>query len=116
MKKKRSGSYSRRKGHSFEREVAIALRRVFPNAERLLEFQVSQANGVDIKNTGPYRIQCKKMKKYAPLSKIKEVKCDEWLGEIPVLVTAGDSERRLACLPLDDFIDLLVKANVTDYN
>ena len=107
FKPKSSGKRARTKGHSFEREVAIAFRKVFPEARRHLEYQDSQANGVDLAETGPFRVQCKKLKKYAPLSMIKEVQCEEWLGEIPVLVTAGDKETPLVALPLENFINLI---------
>jgi len=98
---------SRTKGHSFEREVSIALRLVFSEARRHLEYQDQEANGIDIVNTGPYKIQCKRGRKYSSLSAIKEVMADEMLGDIPVLVTKGDNERILVALPLEAFIDLL---------
>lgn len=93
----------RTKGHSFEREIAIQLREVFPEAKRHLEFQADEAaHGVDLVNTGKLGIQCKRMKKYASLSKIKEVK-----RGIPALVTKGDREEILIALPLKDFIEIL---------
>lgn len=102
-----SGKLSRTKGHSFEREISVALRLVFPSARRQLEYHENDCNGIDIANTGPYKIQCKRGKKYASLSAIKEVKADEMMGDVPVLVTKGDNERILVCLPLEEFIDLL---------
>ncbi len=105
-----SGKRSRTKGHSFEREMAIALRPVFPEARRLLENHSDDANGVDLMHTGEYRIQCKRLRNYAPLNKIEEVEFDELLGEIPVLITQGDRKRPLVCLPLEEFIRLLKKA------
>lgn len=105
--KSQNGKRSRRKGHQFEREVAIALRVVYPNARRHLEYQDAEANGVDLVETGPYRIQCKRFKSYAPISAIREVTADPLFGEIPVLVTAGDNEPPIAALPLEDFIRLL---------
>lgn len=104
------GKLSRTKGHQFERQVAIAFREIFPGAKRQLEYQEDECNGIDLVNTGHYRVQCKAYKNYAPLSAIKEVECDELFGEIPVLVTKGDRERPLACLPLDEFLRLLKKA------
>lgn len=93
------------KGKEFERETAIALRNIFPNAERHLEFQVSQATGVDLRNTGEFRIQCKSYKSYAPLSKIREV--HEEAGTIPLLVTKGQRLRPIAALYFDDFVKIL---------
>lgn len=98
---------SRTKGHGFEREIAIALRDIFPDARRHLEYQDAEANGVDLINTGKYFIQCKRGRKYASLTAIKEVQCDEALGDVPVLVTKGDNEKILVALPLDEFIRLL---------
>lgn len=109
VRSKRS-KMSRRKGHSFEREIAIALRVVFPHARRHLEYQHEEANGVDIVHTGHYRIQCKRGRKYASLSAIGEVDHDAMLGQTPVLVTQGDQKSVLVAFPLDEFIRLLRKA------
>lgn len=98
-------SLSRRKGHGFEREIAIKLRHIFPNARRHLEYQDQEANGVDLAETGPLQIQCKKLKKYAPLTAIQEIKFDP-IG-IPVLVTAADREPILIAMHLNDFLPML---------
>lgn len=105
----RQGRAARKKGIVFERTIAKALRPVFPAAERHLEFQASQAKGVDLRNTGDFRIQCKKEKKYVSINTINEVQCHDWLDEVPVLVTAGDNQRAMAVLPFDDFVQLLMK-------
>lgn len=102
--KKKSGAYSRRKGHSFEREIAIRLRSVFPKVRRHLEnHEDDAAEGVDLMNTGPYGFQLKKLKNYAPINAIKQVKrkC------VPVLVTAGDREEVMAVLPFSHFLALI---------
>jgi hypothetical protein len=101
------GKRSRTKGLSFEREIAIALRHVFPNVRRQLEYNETDCNGVDLMETGHYRIQCKRLKKYASLSAIKEVVADEMMGEVPVLVTQGDRQRILVALPLEEFVRLI---------
>ncbi len=98
---------SRTKGHSFERFIANTLRGLFPNARRQLEYHSADCNGVDIMHTGPFKIQCKKLKKYSPITAIEEVKCDRSAGDIPVLVTAGDNLEAMVVLPLSDFIKLL---------
>lgn len=98
---------SRRKGHSFEREIASRLRVVFPEARRLLEYHAEDANGVDLLNTEFYRIQCKRGRKWCSLSKIEEVTYDELIGEVPVLVTQGDRKEILVALPFDEFLNLL---------
>ncbi len=104
---KNIGRMARRKGHAFERTVAILLRSVFPKVRRHLEYQDAEANGVDLVETGHYRIQCKRGRKPAPLSAIKEVQADELLGEVPVLITQGDHERILVAIPFEEFLRLI---------
>ena len=98
-----SGKRSRTKGHSFERWTADKFRSVYPNAKRKLEYQISECTGVDISDTGPFKIQCKAYKDYAPISKIKEIQ----EGGIPCLVTKGDRKEAMIVLPLTDFINIL---------
>lgn len=98
------GKSSRAKGHGFEREVAKKFRDIFPNACRNLEYQSNNCEGVDLQGTGPLRIQVKRNKTYAPISKIKEIKGEHG---IHCLVTKGDREREVICLYLDDFIKIL---------
>ena len=100
------GKMSRTKGHSFERLIAKALRVVFKSARRQLEYQIDDCLGVDLAETGPYRIQCKRFKGYAPISAIEEIKCNEELGDIPVLITQGDHKRILAVIPFEHLIRL----------
>jgi hypothetical protein len=104
------GKKSRTKGHSFEREISARLRVVFPNARRQLEYHIDDCQGVDIANTGRYKFQCKKLKRYAPITCIAEVVCDRALGDVPVLVTAGDNKEPVVVLPFDDFLALLQSA------
>ncbi len=103
---------SRTKGHSFEREMAIAFREIYPLARRHLENHAMDANGVDLDNTGPWKIQCKRYKKYAPLSCIEEVQCDREKGEIPVLIAAADRKETLAVIPLTEFLRLVAMADL----
>jgi hypothetical protein len=105
-----SGKGARAKGLNFERDVADKLRGVFPDARRLFEFHEADANGVDLQNTGDLRIQCKKLKRYASITKIQEIQHEPFCGEIPVLVTAGDRQPAMAVLPLEDFIWLIGEA------
>jgi hypothetical protein len=104
------GRSARRKGHQFERETAVALRGIFPGARRQLEYHADDALGVDVQGTGRYKFQCKKYKNYAPISCLSEVQCAEALGEIPILVTAGDNLRAVAVLPFADLLDLISRA------
>ena len=101
--KKMGGKYARTRGHNYEREIANVFNALYPDAKRKLEYQISDCTGVDISNVGPFKIQCKRGKKYAPLSKIKEIQEEG----IHLLVTKGDREKSIACLYLDDFIEIL---------
>lgn len=98
---------SRNKGKAFENQVAQIFRPIYPAVRRLLEHHALDANGVDLMHTGPYRIQCKAYRQYAPLTKIEEVVCDELLGEVPLLVTKGNGRRILVAMPIEELIRLL---------
>lgn len=100
-----SGKRSRTKGHSYEREIANQLKPMFPEVKRHLESQSQEALGYDLDNTGEWRVQCKRGKKYAPIGKIKEPQIEK-TGGIPVLITKGDRERSVICFYLDDFLKM----------
>lgn len=100
---------SRTKGHSFERSIAKLIRHLYPESRRHLEYQDAEANGVDLVNTGYYRIQCKRGRRYASLSAIEEVTADELLGEVPILITQGDHKRILVAMPFEEFLRLIEK-------
>lgn len=98
------GRHSRTKGHSYEREIVNKLKPLFPNAKRHLESQAVEAlKGIDLEHTGALKIQCKRLKNYAPINKLEEVN----VSGIPVLVTKGDRKKDVVCLYLDDFIKIL---------
>lgn len=96
---------SRTKGHSFERQIAKRLREegIFPNAQRQLEYQINNALGVDLENTGNLRIQCKRSKSSIPMNKINEVK----MKGIACLISKRDREDILVTLKFEDFIKIL---------
>ena len=101
------GALSRRKGHQFERDLAIKLRHIFPRARRHLEYQDGECFGVDLANTDRFLFQCKKLKSYASVNTIDEIQCDRRLGDIPILVTAADNRLAMAVLHLDDLVELI---------
>lgn len=101
------GRASRKKGHQFERDVAIMFRGIFPGARRQLEYHEDDCLGVDIAGTGRWKVQCKKLRDYAPISRIREVQCNRVLGDVPILVTAGDNKEPMAVLPLEDLLYLI---------
>lgn len=103
--KKNFGRYQRTRGHSFERECAERLRTIYPEAKRHMENQAQEAMGYDLDNTGPFRFQCKRNKKYAPLSCIEEIK--DLNGTMPALITQGDHKKAIVALYFEDFIKIL---------
>lgn len=105
MSYEKRGKTNRRKGHNFERQVANDLKEIFPEAKRHLEYQASECQGVDIDNTGKYRIQCKNTKKYVPVNTIKEIKCHP--TEVPVVVCKAAWEPSMAILPWEELKVLL---------
>ncbi|MFZ8933231.1 MAG: hypothetical protein ACO2ZP_04965 [Bacteriovoracaceae bacterium] len=99
-----SGKMSRNKGASYEREVARKFREFYPEAKRNVT-ECQQGQGIDILDTGPLDIQCKRKRKYSPITAIEEVPRVE--GRIPVLITRGDNKEDVACLYLKDFLAIL---------
>ena len=94
---------SRRKGHNFERQVADDLRHIFPTAMRLLEYQKDDCNGIDLKKTGVFDIQCKCKKTYVPVNTIEEIK-----GKgVPLVVTKALRKETMAILPWDFLLKMM---------
>jgi len=106
-KKKRSKSYGRTKGLSFERDTANKLKHLFPEVRRQLEFQIQDAKGIDLQNTGDFKIQCKKYAGYVSISTINEVRCNEEAGEMPILVTAGTNLEAMVVMKFEQWVELL---------
>jgi hypothetical protein len=95
-----------KKGKQFERDVANALGHIFPEAQRLLEYQASNVIGVDIEGTYPFLIQCKNHQNYCSIGTINEVKIQS-SQDIPVLITKGIRMEAMAVLPFEKFVTLL---------
>jgi len=100
-----NGKGARQKGLSFERAMAKDLRAVYPNAKRHLECQMDEAYGKDLENTGPFVFQCKRLKKYVPISTFKEITCGQY--EIPVLISKADNEATMAVLKWEHLLTLI---------
>lgn len=94
----------RRKGHNYEREIARRLQSLFPDAKRNVTETQTGGQGVDIVGTGALAIQCKRLKRYAAITKINEINAP---GKIPVLITKGDRLPDMAVLPLDALLAIL---------
>ena len=101
-----NGKTNRRSGHSFEREIANDLKEIFPGARRRLEYHKEDGGqGIDLINTGKYKIQCKNRKTYTSVNTINEVKCD--FDEVPILITRAKRQGTMAVLPWKDLLNLL---------
>lgn len=108
IKLPKSKKLSREKGHNFERKTAERFRTVFPEAKRHLEYQSSAAAlGIDITNTGRYRIQCKRTALYVNPSRIFEIRVDPNEDVTPVLITKADRQPTLAVLPFEKLMELI---------
>ena len=95
-----------KKGKQFEREIANRLGHIFPEAERLLEYQSSKVVGVDIEGTDKIKIQCKNRQSYCSVGTINEIRTTN-KDDIPVLVTKGNRQEAMAVLPFEKFVTLL---------
>jgi hypothetical protein len=97
------GAKPRAKGAGFEREVATALRPIFPHVERAWE--AAQGKGYDLTQTGNLDFQCKRYKGSVPMSKLLEVPVRK--GRIAVLAARSDRSEALVTLRLSDFVAIL---------
>jgi hypothetical protein len=105
-KRKVSHKGAVKKGKQFEREIANRLGHIFPEAERMLEYQASKVIGVDIEGTDRIKIQCKNRQNYCPIGTIHEIRTTN-SEDIPVLVTKGNRLEAMAVLPFEKFVTLL---------
>jgi hypothetical protein len=94
---------ARRKGHGFEREVAIMLRPYYPDAKRQLEYQ--EGLGYDLQNTGDLSIQCKVGKSFKIEKALKEAVRPK---KIAVAITKQDREDIVVSMYWKDFEYFLV--------
>jgi len=98
------GAHSRNKGANFERHIANVFKELgFKDARRKIEYR--DGAGYDVDGTGPWRIQAKRYKGYAPITKIEEV--PKTSDTMPLLITKADAKPAVACMYLDDLIKVL---------
>lgn len=95
-----------KKGKAYEREVANDIGHIFPEAQRNLEYQADEDQGLDIKGTDRIKIQCKFRQNYVPINTIREIQLKNE-NEIPVLVTKGNHREPMAVLPWKKLVTLL---------
>jgi len=91
----------RDKGLRGENEVVNLIKEVIPDARRNLGESGSQLVGVDVL-AGSLRMQVKRWKDYAPISKLDEV--PNGVDTIRALVTRGDRQSWVIALELTDFL------------
>lgn len=96
------GKTSRTKGHNFEREIVKAIKDLFPEAKRNLEYQEGQ--GVDIANTGEFSIQCKVGKSFRIEPALQEA---FKANKIPLAITKKDRSDIIVSMYFEDFRKLL---------
>ena len=109
-KKSAQAKRNRTNGHNFERECADELKSVFPEVKRHLEYQVQEAMGIDLDNTGPFLFQCKYGKRHASPNVLDEIQSKE-IMDFKVVLTRKTSESEIyAILTLED-----LKVLINDY-
>lgn len=78
----------------------------FSEARRQLEYHSADANGVDIQNTSPFKIQCKAMNKQPQIHTVMQ---DILVirEEIPVVIYKVDRQGTYACFRYEDALRLM---------
>ena len=101
-----TGAGSRRKGHSFEREIARLFRDIFPDAHRGIQ---SRAGDEEADVVIPhYWIECKRGKKTnikAALRQAREACAGS--GKSPVAICKDDQEGATATMDIELFYELM---------
>lgn len=92
------------KGHGFERWVSNYLKKFFPFSKRHLEYQMDECKGVDLDNTEPFAIQCKRYHNIAVYKWIEEIKDKT---AIPILIAKADRKEPLIIGYLEDLAHMI---------
>lgn len=100
------GKAQRVKGRAFEQEICRFLKAQGIDAKRILEFQQSEANGVDVE-TDKLIIQAKCMKQVPNIPKVfSEFKRDD---KIQVVMFRVTNKGTYACLRIEDALELFLE-------
>lgn len=112
------GKTSRRKGASYEREIAQLFRELgWPDAKRHLEYQDDEAEeGRDLDGTYPFAVQCKCWKSTPSIQAIKEITTTD-AYPIPLAIlkrtqSKGVEGLEVAVMPLDVFMAMLRELSI----
>lgn len=100
---------SRRKGHNFERQTAIALKGLWPEAKRGLQY-VEGNEAPDVDET-PYWIECKCGKRTNIKAAVKQA-TEATDGRPIVVISKNDREATLVTMLLEDWYALHEGRNI----
>lgn len=112
-----SGASSRRKGHDFERKMAILLRDLYPNAARGDQTRFGTSQAPDVDGT-PYFIECKKGKRTNIKAAYSQA-CEGTMSEAhrnhssprpPITITQDDREHILVTMAFADWKALVKRS------
>ena len=113
-----SGAGRRAKGAAFEREIADALRRIWPDARRnLSQTRSAKQEGGDVLGVSPYHVECKRG--VATIQSAMRQACADSQsataadGNVPVVVSRQDRGQTLVTMLLDDWLTL-VRQSLSD--
>lgn len=92
------------KGIGFERWVSNFLKKFFPLSKRHLEYQNQECKGVDLDNTEPFAIQCKRYHNIGVYKWLEEIKDN---SAIPILIAKADRKEPIIVGYLDDLASII---------
>lgn len=110
----RRGRNSRRKGHTFEREVARMLRDLGMEARRTIQSRGGGKDGADVAIEGPYFLECKTGRQPNLWAAMRQARRDcEDAGRVPVVLAHREAElpghraEEVMVLPMSEGLRLL---------
>lgn len=98
-------AYQRRKGATFEREIATYLSE---HLRRIVRRKLGQArDGGDDIEVGRFRIECKRRASLSVYAWLDQCAAAAGERDVPVVIARGDGREPLAILRLEDLVPLL---------
>ena len=108
------GRNNRRKGHTFEREVARMLRALGMEARRTIQSRSGGKDGADVAIEGPYFLECKTGRQPNLWAAMRQARRDcEDTGRVPVVLAHREAElpgqraEEVMVLPMSEGLRLL---------
>jgi hypothetical protein len=108
------GNKSRRKGHDFERWVAAQLRKLWPTAERGLQYR-DGAGCPDVRGCPPYHIECKRGARPSPRAALRQATEDAQNNWVPVAIIKDDRESPFVVMHFRDWYDLVDGCGICEW-